>query len=448
MGLQELARTTWPRQTALVTDSERLSALEAAFLELEAPGLPMHVAGVIELDGPIDMGDLRRHVARRIRRLPRFHQRVRRSRLGLGWSWVDAGRLDLEAHMFRHEIAPHEDLAAVCARIHAESLDLDRPLWQMHLIDRGGTSALVIKMHHSIADGVAGVHVAETLFDVERAGRPPFDVATGHNFAGSASRSLMQAGQAVAGAAFTAAGGPIARPSRFNVSVGPDRAVAFCSVPLADVLRLKRRLGGSVDDVLLAMVALGLRRFSGSSQALRAMVPVSTWVPGRHGLTGNHVTSVFVDLPQDTGDVGAVVARIAAEKSLLRASHAAAGMAMLVQAAGLLPAPLHRAAVRAAGSIPFANLVVSDTPGSDARLSLLGRRITAGHPLIPLPRSVGLSIAAITMCGVMGIGIVSDPKALARPWRLAAEIERSVRRSARAAASPRRRRSPELVRAA
>lgn len=409
----------------------RLSALEAAFLELDRPGLPMHVAGVVELDGPIDMDDLRRHMAARIRRLPRFRQRVETSRLGLGRSWVGAGRLDLEAHLFRHEVEPGEDLASVCARIHAESLPLDRPLWQMHLIDRGARSALVIKMHHAIADGVAGVHVAETLFDVERLAEAPVDVATGHQFAGSASQLLLRAGQAVVGAAFTAAGGPVALPSRFNVSVGAERAVAFCTIPLNDVVSLKRRLGGSVDDVLLAMVALGLRRFSGSSRALRAMVPVSTWVPGRDGGTGNHVTTVFVDLPQDMSDAGALVARIATAKSSLRTSHAAAGMAMLVQATGLLPGPLHGAVVRAAGSFPFANLVVSDTPGSDGRLSLLGRRIIACHPLIPLPRSVGLSIAAITMSGVMGIGIVSDPRALPRPQLLATEIERAVGRTMR-----------------
>lgn len=429
----------------------RLTALEASFLGLERTGLPMHVAGVVALEpspdrDPITMRELRRHVASRIRWLPRFQQRIAVDPFGLWPRWIDARPVDLDAHLFHHPLparASDADFARVCAQVHADPLPHDRPLWQMHLIDAGTRQALIVKTHHSIADGVGGIHIAETLFDPVQPSRHRAVTTPAMNYGSGLASRAMRAGQAVVGAAFTAAGGPIALLSPYNVVVGHDRVVAFTALPMDSILALKKKLGGSVDDVLLALVASGLRgldRARGASRMpLRAMLPVSTWMPGRDAGTGNHVTAIFVDLPQDTGDLGALVARIAGSKAVLRTAHAAAGMAMLVQATGLLPAPLHRAVVRTATSLPFANLVVSDTPGPEQPLALLGRRIAACYPLIPLPRTVGLSIAAVSLGGVMGVGIAADPRALAHPERLAAEIARPLRKPAKRVARPSRR---------
>lgn len=437
----------------------RLTALEASFLGLERTGLPMHVAGVVTLEpdperGPITMPELRRHVAARIRRLPKFQQRISADPFGLWPRWTDARPVDLEAHLFHHELrhqATGADFVRVCAQVHAEPLPHDRPLWQMHLIDSGARQALIVKTHHSIADGVGGIHIAETLFDPAEPSRHRVMTTPAMNYGdrGLASRA-MRAGQAVVGAAFTAAGGPIALPSPYNVAVGRERVVAFTALPMRSIRELKKQLGGSVDDVLLALVASGLRgldRARGANRMpLRAMLPVSTWTPGRDNGTGNHVTAIFVDLPQDTSDLGALVARIAGSKAVLRTAHAAAGMAMMVQAVGLLPGPLHRAVVRTTTSLPFANLVVSDTPGPEHALALLGRRVEACYPLIPLPRTIGLSIAAVSLGGVMGIGISADPRALAHPERLAAEIARPLRTPV--ARPSRRRAAPVPARAA
>ena len=411
----------------------------------------MHVAGLVEVGrdaalGPISAREFRRHMASRIRRLPRFRQRVAYDVFGFPRRWVDAGRIDLEAHLFMHRVDRAAEVAHLCAQLHAEPLQLDRPLWQVHLIDvEGGIRSrqlVMIKMHHAIADGVAGVHVSEALFDPEAGAATPADVAAGHQFCRTPASRLLAAGQALAGAGFTVAGGPIAIANGFNVRVGPERVVGLGAVPVEDVASLKRRFGGSFDDAFLAVVALSLRRFSRSPRPLRAMVPVSTWVPGRDGGTGNHVSTMFLDLPQDSRDIATVMARISGQKSVLRSSHAAAGMSMLVEAAGLLPAPVHRAIVRTAASLPFANLVVSDVPGSEARLSLAGRPLVACYPLIPVPRAVGLSIAVLTMNGVAGIGVVADPKALPHPERVAREIERTVRRLATASARRRFHQAP------
>jgi diacylglycerol O-acyltransferase len=446
-GLQVLVCDRGSAYGAIVALSTRPSALEASFLALERPGLPMHVAGVIVLEpdpdrGAITMGELRRHVRSRLSKLPRYQQRVELGWLGGRPRWVDAGPLDLSHHLFRHELPPHagrRELARFCADLHAESLPADRPLWQMHLVDGPrGAQALVMKTHHSITDGVGGMHIAETLFDRGRLSPRPLSSEQGLGFVRPPTSRGLAAGQALLGAAFTAAGGPIAIPSRFNVQVGADRAAAFATIPMRAIAGLKRRFGASVDDVLLALVASALARTGpeGSQRPLRAMLPVSTWTPGRGEGSGNHVATVFVDLPQDTRDLGELVARIAASKAILRTAHAAAGTAMMVEAAGLLPPLLHRAVVRIAASLQVANLVVSDVPGPQEPLSLLGRRIVACYPMIPLPPSIGLSIAAVTMGGAMGVGIVSDPRAMARPQRLADEVERLVRTPATRAGRP------------
>jgi diacylglycerol O-acyltransferase len=429
-----------------VATHEQLTALEASFLALERQGLPMHLAGVVLFDasndagGQLTLGDIRGLVAPRLSRLPKFEQRVSAGPLGIGRpSWVMVEEFDLDAHLFEHRLpAPgrSSQLGDLCGRIHAELLPRDEPLWQIHLIHGLANSrqALVVKCHHAIADGIAAIHVADVLFG---RGRPHRKWATGGlpalHFAPRGGPSVIRLAQALLGVAFTVAGGPIALHGPFNGKVGPNRAFAMATVPIDLIRAMKRRLGGSVDDVLLAVVAAGLNRqlvregYPDPPDALRAMLPVSTRLSVDGSKLGNQVSAIFVDLPLDTSDLPTLVRRIALSKANLRTSHAAAGMSMLIEIAGRLPRPLHEAVVRFASALPTANLVLSDVPGPDEPLMLLGRRILACYPMIPLPPAVGLSVAAVSIGGQMGIGIVADPDLVPNPRRLATEIEAAVR---------------------
>jgi hypothetical protein len=161
--------------------------------------------------------------------------------------------------------------------------------------------------------------------------------------------------------------------------------------------------------------------------ALRAMLPVSTRPSGDGSQLGNQVTAVFIDLPLDSSDLPTLVQRIATAKSNLRSAHAAAGMSMLIEAAGHLPSPLHYAVARMASSLPTYNLVISDVPGPDEPLFVLGRRVEACYPMIPLSASAGLSVAAVSIAGQVGFGIVADPNLVPQPKRLAADMEAVVR---------------------
>jgi diacylglycerol O-acyltransferase len=432
---------------------QRLTALEASFLALEHPGLPMHVAGVVIFDasshagGPLTMMDLRHHVASRLRRLPRYRQLVRFKPLGLDrpeWTRVSTPRLD--DHLFHHELrspGSRAQLADLCARIHERLLPRDRPLWEMHLIDGlgDGNQALIVKTHHAITDGIAGIEVAEVLFD--KAPNVHAGVRPALRFAEGEKASVLAPLQAALGVAFTAAGGPIASMGPFNGPVGAHRSFGMATLRMDGIRRIKERLGGSVDDVLLAVVAAGLnrylqqQRYPDEPRTLRAMLPVSTWPSSPRPSLGNHVTAIFVDLPVQAADPAALVSAIAATKSVLRSAHAAAGMSMLIEAAGLLPHPLHEAVVRFAGSLMSSNLVLSDVPGPDEPLFMMGRRIAACYPMIPLPPAVGLSIAAVSIGGVMSVGVVADPDLLPNPQQLANAIERAAKRFERSCAARR-----------
>jgi diacylglycerol O-acyltransferase / wax synthase len=423
-----------------------LTALESSFLAVERPGLPMHVAGLVIFDasasagGPLTLAELRRLVASRLSRLPRFRDRIAPGRLGLRRSeWTRVAKLDLDAHLFHHRLGgrgTRAELSDLCARIHEEPLPRDRPMWEMHLIDglAGGRQALMIKTHHCITDGLAGIQVAEALFDQARPGRKWNNASLPSlRFARQGPPSAIGIAQALLGIAFTVAGGPLALPGPFNGRVGAKRAFAMATLPMDVVLRLKQRLGGSVDDVLLAVVAAGLARqlerelYQGAPHAMRAMLPVSTRPSAYGSKLGNQVTAVFVDLPLDTSDLAALVRRIATSKSNLRSAHAAAGMTLLIEAAGRLPRPLHDAVVRLASALPAFNLVLSDVPGPIEPMLILGRRIVATYPMIPLAPAAGLSVAAISSGSLIGVGIVADPDLVPSPHRLATAIEAAIR---------------------
>jgi len=412
-----------------------MTALEASFLNIERPGSPMHVGSVSIIDGPqpITTEELRRMVASRTRGLRRFRERARASHLGLSRpDWERVERLDFDMHVFHHRLrrpGRRSQLFALCARIHEQLLSRDRPLWEMHLIDGldGGRQALYVKTHHAITDGLAGVELANVLFDKPAPSHVIALKAT--HFASTVTPSPIAALQSLLGAAFTVAGGPIAGPGPFNGRVGSHRSFGAALLPMGAILHTKRMFGGSVDDVLLAVVAAGLSRYLRQvrypemPRSLRAMLPVSTRIPSRRPALGNCVTSVFVDLPLGSSDIRELVSRIAAEKSLLRSAHAAEGGTLAIEAAGLLPNPLHSNLLRFVSSLPFANLVVSDVPGPREPMRLLGRPISATFPLMPLPPMIGLAIAAVSVGDWMGLGVTADPELVPSPQRLADAIE-------------------------
>jgi len=413
-----------------------MTALESSFLAMDRPGLPLHVGALLTLDAgkPVTMPELRRLVASRLPRLPRFRQKVRFSALSLGRpEWTPVSRMKLDMHLFHHHLAPpgaRAQLFALSARIHESPLPRDRPLWEMHLIDgvHGTGQALLIKTHHAVTDGMAGVGLAQVLLD--RAPQVKRHVELPRtSFVHCAKASPLNALKGLMGLGYAAARGPVVAPGPFNGRVGADREFVAATLRMDAILRAKRQLGATVDDVLLAVVATGLGRYLHELRypevpdALRAMLPVSTRPAGGGAIYGNHVTAVFVDLPLKNAELPELVRSIAASKAVLRTQHAAEGASMAVEAAGMLPNPLHQTVLRLVSRLTFAHLILSDVRGLGEPLLLLGRRISCCYPMMPLAPQVGLSIAAVSMDELMGVGITADPGLLPQPQRLARDIE-------------------------
>jgi WS/DGAT/MGAT family acyltransferase len=416
---------------------ERLGVLDRAFVQVEREGLPMHVGGLAVLDsaarpdGPIRPTDLRKRLRGRLRGLPLLTARLDAPPLGLGPpSWVPDAGFDVGRHLEEWMVAPGgdwSDVLELAGDLHARLLPRERPLWRMDLIDglAGGRQALLTTTHHAITDGIAGVEVAQAVFDHAASAAPPPGAANGFFGSADGTGGLTRALQAAAGVARYLAGGPVAVPGPFNGAVGPRRALATADLRLADAIAIKRRLGGSVDDVVLAAVALALgahlrTRGLPAAERVRAIVPVSTRAGGR-GL-GNQVTAMFLDLPIGLPPVRCLH-EIAAAKALNRTWHESLGVRAALEATGRAPAVLASPLTQLLCALPFANLIVSDVPGPPEPLSLLGAPMVAAYPLMPLTPSVGLSIAVLTIGGTMGVGVTTDPDLVPGGDELAREVE-------------------------
>lgn len=403
-----------------------LSPVDASFLLLERLWLPMHFGGLSLLDssarpgGPITEVELRHALKRRFRRLPRLAARVEFPHR-IGHPVWTACAPDFDEQVRGHDLEAPGDWPRVLdlvSRLHAEPLDRTRPLWELHLIDglAEGRQALLMKVHHSVADGIGGMDVATALFD-----RTPQRVRRAHP-RGARRPAWLEALQAVAGTAELVAGLGAAT-GVFKGGVGPRRRLATARLDGRALAAAKRSLGATLDDVLLEVVAEGLTRYFAAEGAdaprkLRIMLPVSTRA-GESG--GNHVTAMFFDLPLGRDPRGLVEA-VESAKSRLRRAHEGFALTVLAEAAGRLPEPLQSWAVRLATALPAADLVVSDIPGPSQPYSLLGAPVEVMYPLMPLAPATGLSIAAIWIAGAVGLGVTADPGQVRDPDRLAAAI--------------------------
>jgi diacylglycerol O-acyltransferase / wax synthase len=420
--------------------AERLTVADGAFVTFERPGLPMHVGSLAVYDpsprpkGPIRLVELRQHVASRLPRLPRFRQRLATSALDLGRpSWIDEPRVQLSRHVLGRRLARGagwDDLLALVGRLHSEPLDRKRPLWRMVLVDGlpEGRQAVVTLTHHAITDGLAGLDVAEAILEpAAGTGSAPTLPPAGFS-APRPAVGLTDGLRAALGAGHYLATGPLAFPGPFNGQVGPERALATADLPRGAVLEVKRHLGGTVDDVALATVALAVgRRLQRRAQApvperLRTMVPVSTRSAEQAHDPGNRVSAFFVDLPLRVEPVDCV-RQIATAKSLRRSWHEALGVQALVTGSALLP-PLVGLTSRWLTVAPFSftHLIVSDIPGPVDQLALLGAPLRAMYPLMPLAPGCGLSIALAALGPTVGVGLTADPGLVPDVGQLAEDI--------------------------
>ena len=436
---------------------ERLSGLDEAFLAFETSQAYMHVAATAIFDaaplrgagGGIDLPRLRRHVAARLPRLPRFRQRLRFIPVSRDAIWVDDDAFDLTYHV-RHASLPHpgadEQLRERVAEILERPLNRKRPLWEVWLIEglADDRAALVAKVHHCIVDGIAGVGVLANLLSLDpndaepepapwRPRPAPTDAElmrdeTTRRLRGSLAvgrsvlsaftdprRGIARAGNAAAGLWRLARQGlTSAPPTCFNQAIGPHRRVTWLDLDLGALRQAKKRVGGTLNDVVLACVAGALRTLLARRRELpvrgtvRAAVPVSVRTRDDAGDPGNRVSIWIVPLPVYERDARARVAAVHAITEQLKGRNDAAGATMLTQAADWTGGALLSWAVRLIGNAHIYNLIVTNVPGPPVPLYLLGARMHAAYPHLPLFENQGLGIALLSYCDRLYVGLTAD----------------------------------------
>lgn len=443
--------------------SDRLSALDAAFLHLESPGSPLHFGAVAICDGPPPgAGELVALIEERIGLVPRYRSRLARSPLDHGRPrWVADGAFRVEAHV-HHTALPapgtRAELAELVARVFATPLDRKRALWELWLVEGlgDGSFALLFKTHHALVDGLAGVEVARAVLDgggpeagasapapaapEGLLGRTLRDGVDGARAAASLLRgaaSLVSApGEALAGARAGASGVlalarelAVAAPDTPLRSHGPGRSFATVTCELAELTRPD----ATVNDVLLAAIAGALRRWFASRELrtdgleLRVLVPVALRAPGgAGGALGNRVAGLRATLPVGIADPLGRLEAVRRDMTTAKASPQALGVRVVTALGGLVPPPLIGALGRTQIAPRLFNLAVTNVPGPPERLSLLGRPLRSILPVPPLPRGHALSIAMLSYDGHAGLGLLADPAALPELDELAGWIAEEI----------------------
>ena len=413
--------------------------------------------------------EFREHIESRLHLVPRFRQKVRFVPFGQGRPvWVDDPHLNLAYHV-RHTSLPEpgseQQLRVLAGRIFSQQLDRSKPLWELWLIEglKGGRFAIVGKTHHAMVDGVSGVDITTVLFDAEKdpaetpvetenwIPRPepngpqllaealverviyPREIARGlRRIVRGPRRALRRATDAAVAAGSFAWTGVAAPSSPFNFETGTHRRFAWVRASLADVKRVKNELGGTVNDVILTAVAGALGRYMRSrgqptvGLELRAMVPVSVRTADQRGTLGNQVTAMMATLPVWCEDPKRRMEIVRRSMGDLKQSKQAVGASILTQLADFAPPTIAGQAARLQSRQRFFNLVVTNIPGPQFPLYLMGRRMERVFPMVPLAKNQGVCIGIMSYDGQLNFGLIGDYDGIPDLEDLAKDLEASM----------------------
>ena len=417
---------------------DRLTALDATFLELEEADetAHMHVGAAMIFDplpggGVPALDDLRRHLDQRLDALPRYRQRLSSPHTGgLQWpSWVPDENFDIARHVRRAALpAPgaREQLLEYCAKVWSHRLDRRRPLWEIVLVEGlpDGRWALVTKTHHAMVDGISSVDAAHLLLDAspdpgEWRAEPPEPPAGNGNIVDAALHAAAHPRETlhkirlmtdlvlrdeVIAAPHTALNEPIGTERRFDVVVAS----------IDEVKAIKRELGGTLNDVVLAACTGGFRRLLASrgeelpSTGLRTMVPVNVRPESDRGKLGNQVSSLFVHLPVAEPDPMRRYRLTMAEEADLKSGGQAEGGQALVHLTALAPPVLHSVAARSLFASRLFNTTITNVPGPQLPLYAFGARMREVYPLVPLAAEHAVGVAVVSYDGWLFFGLIAD----------------------------------------
>ena len=454
--------------------ADRLSALDVSFLYMETPTTAMHVGGVAVFDPPeggFDYERLVELISQRIALVPRYRQRVRDipGRLA-NPVWVDDESFDVTYHVRRSALPkPGTDaqLRELVGRLMGRQLDRSRPLWEIYLVEglAEGRVGVITKTHHAMVDGVSAVDIGTVILDLTpeprevpaddwRPAREPglvslvtgavTDLVKRPTQAIDNARGAVGDVRATAGKLAGVAGGmlasaaTIARPapdSPLNVRIGEQRRFGMARTDLDDYKRIRKAHGGTINDVVLAVVSGALRAWLmtrgeavNPTTTIRAMVPVSVRPEGTEGQIGNRVSSYFVDLPVGEGNPVMRLHQVSFAMRGHKESGEAVGADAIVALSGFAPPTLHSLGARLASGFTrrLFNLVVTNVPGPQFPLYAAGARMLEMYPVVPLAKGQAVSIGLTSYDGGVYFGLNADRDAMPDIDVLAGLIEESL----------------------
>jgi diacylglycerol O-acyltransferase len=474
------------RESAAMPNPDRLSGLDASFLALEKDGAHMHVGSVLVFEGPSPSYlEFLAHLESRLHLVPRYRQRLAFPPWGVARPvWIDDPHFNARYHLTHSALpgaAGPEELQRLAGRVFSQQLDRAKPLWEIWLIDRLGDDrfALITKTHHALVDGVSGVDIATVLFDLEREPAPaeppppwtprpepsgatlfaealveraevPLQAARVlRDVVASPDRAGAEAGRALAGlAAIAAAGVAGAPPSPLNVRIGPHRRFAWVDGDLARFKAIKGALGGTVNDAVLTVVAGALRAhlfrrgIDPEHEELKAMVPISVRAEAERGALGNRVAAMYAPLPVGVADPLERYRFVHDAMAGVKESGQAVGAEAITRLAGFAAPTVLDQAARLQSRQRFFNLTVTNVPGPQFPLYVLGRRMLAVYPQVPLVLNTALGIAIVSYDGGIHFGLLGDFDAMPDLDLLAADLAAAIAELARAAGADRDARTP------
>ena len=449
--------------------TDRLSPLDASFLFMEEPTTAMHVGGLMTLDATpgFDPDRFMALIGERLAAVPRYRQKIREvpARLGLPL-WVDDPAFELDFHVRRSALpAPGSDeqLRELVGRLQSRQLDRSRPLWEIYLIEGLDRNrfAIVTKTHHAMVDGLSSIDIGAVLLDVTPTPResPPDDwqpvpepsdlvlaadavreqllkpgVALGNaQRAASDVRTLVRTGGAMLAAARSASRPAPANP--LNAPIGRHRRFGTSAGALDDYKAIRKEHGGTVNDVILAVVTGGLRRWMTTrgepvltATTVRALVPVSVRARGTGGKVGNQISGLFVDLPVGEADPVARLKVVSAAMAGHKGSGQAIGASALIGLVGLATPTVHSMGARLTSSMSsrMFNVIVTNVPGPQFPLYAMGARMRDIYPVVPLAKGQAVSIGISSYDGGVFYGLNADRDAMGDVDVLAGAIGESL----------------------
>jgi len=466
--------------------SRRLSGIDAAFLYLERKEIPLNIACVALFDGPIPFGEFVARIDSKLDLIPRYRQVAVPPPWNLGYPvWENHPQFDIQRHIFRAQLeAPggEAELEALAGRLLSQVLDRGKPLWEIHVVEglKDGRGALIARIHHALADGVAGAALLQIMLDPtlegslaipkrgHKNGRRPAQaeraqpslteqiggaiqsalesaVAAEEGLLSLAEGLLGDGGKAALQQLTTVLPELLQPPERFffNKPCSGDRKFCWAEADFAQVQAIRAALGGKVNDCVLSVVVRAIARYirrhgeKVEGRLLRVVCPVNLR-GGDHGESlGNRITFLPVVLPLDVSGPVEMLHAVSSRMEIMKSVHAAELVAIAAACLGTAPAPVQELFWRGIPlvplPVPLLNVICTNVPGSPTPLYTMGRRMVASYPHVPTGYELGVGVAVQSYDGKLFFGVTADAHVAPDAERLRDYIMTSFHELAKAA---------------